>query len=498
LQRGGNRDVHLVEREIPIEARDADNTAVEAAHNTQGALAMAAGAIGNNRQATWHHLFVSDPMVAALPERVRQIIADEDRASERLIGYVQLTIAAVLWMLYLIAPRPVDAAFAMFAPVPFALSAFTIFSIFRLWLILRQKTPDWFVLISISADVALVLGLIWSFHLQYAHSAAIALKAPTFVYLFVLIVLRALRFDPRYVIAAGIACISGWAALTAAAVAASGHQSITHSFTDYLLSDRILIGAEAEKIFALALVTTLLAIGARRAQRTLVASLREQTALSEVRRFLSKGVADQIAASDHLIEAGQAVERDAAILMLDIRGFTALSMRVPPAGVVRILTSFHARIIPIVRDHGGIIDKFLGDGVMATFGAARVSDSAAADALRALEKILAEAQAWQKTLPALGVNEPLHVNAAVTSGRVVFATLGDGDRLEYTVIGEAVNLAAKLEKHNKVERSIALVTASAMRDGCNQGFVPSFRFIELPGRKVIGVSTALDLNAVAG
>ena len=409
---------------------------------------------------------------------------------------MQVAIGGLLWSLYLIAPRPTDAAFTMFAPVPFALSAFTLFSIFRLWLILRRKAPDWFVGISIAADVSLVLGLIWSFHLQYGHSAGFALKAPTFIYLFVLIVLRALRFDPRYVLAAGIASALGWAGLTALAVAASGPGSITRSFTDYLLSDRILIGAEVEKIVALALVTALLTTGARRAQRILVTSLREQAALDEVRRFLPKGVADQIATSDLLIEAGHAVERDAAILMLDIRGFTALSMRVPPAGVVRILTSFHARIIPLVRANGGVIDKFLGDGVMATFGAANVSGTAAADALRALEQILKEAHAWQASLPALGVNEALHINASVASGRVVFATLGDGDRLEYTVIGEAVNLAAKLEKHNKAEKSVAVVPSMTVALAQTQGYKPEISFVSRPNAQIAGVSGNTDLQAV--
>jgi adenylate cyclase len=457
---------------------------------------MTAGPIGLSRRASWRVWLAGDPAVSALPRRVQQIIAAEDRASERLIGFVQLAIGALLWTLYLIAPRPADAAFTMFSPVPFALSAFTLFSIFRLWLILRQKTPDWFVGISIAADIGLVLALIWSFHVQYGHSAGFALKAPTFVYLFVLIVLRALRFDPRYVLAAGFAAAIGWAALTALAVASSGTDHITRSFTEYLLSDRILIGAEVEKIFSIGLVTALLAIGARRAQRTLVASLREQAALSEVRRFLSKGVADQIAASDQLIEAGQAAEREAAILMLDIRGFTGLSMRVPPTGVVRILTSLHARIIPIVRANGGVIDKFLGDGVMATFGAADVSATAAADALRALEKILVEAELWQADLPALGVSEPLHVNAAVASGRVVFATLGDGDRLEYTVIGEAVNLAAKLEKHNKVEHSLALVPAFTVEAARAQGYRPVANLIARPKASVAGVSGLIDLVAI--
>jgi adenylate cyclase len=344
---------------------------------------MTADLTGLHRKTPWRAWLTADAAIDALPARVRAVIADEDRASERLIGYVQLAIAGILWALFLIAPRPTDAAMSVLAPVPFALGLFTAFSIFRLWLILRQKVPDWFVGISITADIGLVIGLIWVFHLQYEHSVSLALKAPTFVYLFVLVVLRSLRFDPRYVLAAGIAAAAGWAILTSIVVASSGRAAITRSFTEYLQSDRILIGAEVEKIFVIALVTAILTIGVRRAQRTLVASLREQTALGEVRRFLPRGVADQIAASALLIEAGHAVERDAAILMLDIRGFTPLSMRVPPAGVVRILTSFHARIIPIVRANGGIIDKFLGDGVMVTFGAANVS-STPADALRAL------------------------------------------------------------------------------------------------------------------
>lgn len=443
----------------------------------------------------WRVLTSAGTGIASLPERVRRIVLAEDRASERLIGYVQLVICGLLWTLYLIAPRPADAAMSMFAPVPFALGAFTLFSAFRFWLILQRKVPDWFVGISIGADVGLVLGLIWSFHLQYGHSAGFALKAPTFAYLFVLVVLRSLRFDPRYVLAAGLAGAIGWAGLTSAAVVASGRGAITHNFSEYLLSDRILIGAEVEKVICLLLVTALLTLNARRAQRTLVASLREQAALDEVRRFLPKGVADQIAASDELIEAGNAMDRDAAILMLDIRGFTALSMRVPPAQVVRILTAFHARVIPVVRAHGGVIDKFLGDGVMATFGAANASTTYAADALRALDQILIEAQNWQRSLPSLGVVEALNVNAAVASGRVVFATLGDGDRLEYTVIGEAVNLAAKLEKHNKIEKSVALVSSGTVALAQTQGYAAPSPFVDRPAAHVGGVAGVIDLQA---
>lgn len=451
----------------------------------------------SQRLKSWSGLLLGqNRAVQALPERVRRIVVDEDRASERLIGYVQLGIGLVLWFLYLISPRPADAAATMFSPVPFALTAFTLFSVARLAAILYRRVSGLMVGLSILADVGLVLGLIWSFHLQYGHSAGFALKAPTYVYLFVLIVLRSLRFDPRYVLAAGITGALGWAGLTVLAVVNDGHDSITRSFSDYLLSDKILIGAEVEKIVALLVVSLLLAVGAWRAQRTLVASLREQAALHEVRRFLPQGVAEQIATSDVLVEAGHAADRNAAIMFVDIRGFTQLSMRLAPGDVVKVLTAFHARIIPVVRQHNGVIDKFLGDGVMATFGAAKQSTSAAADALRALEDILAEANAWQEELRGLGVSERLDVNAAVTSGRIVFCTLGGGDRLEYTAIGEAVNLAAKLEKHNKVAGTVALIADATARDAYHQGFEPKVPLMRLANCQVAGVAVPLTVHAV--
>jgi adenylate cyclase len=194
--------------------------------------------------------------------------------------------------------------------------------------------------------------------------------------------------------------------------------------------------------------------------------------------------------------AGLAHERDAAILMLDIRGFTQLSARLTPQQAVGVLTRLHARVIPIVRAHDGIVDKFLGDGVMVTFGAVRPSTRAAVDALSALEAVLAEARAWEEETAAdLGVR--LVVNGAVVAGPVVFAVVGAFDRLEYTVIGEAVNLAAKLEKQNKSEATRGLTTAATASLARSQGWEAKGRAIPLQRRPVAGVGEPLDLVAVA-
>ncbi len=437
--------------------------------------------------------FQSPQPMARLPTRVVDLIRAQDRESERLIIYVQLSLAALLALLYVLAPRPDDAPMTMFAPVPLALVAYALFAVVRLLMSRTGPLPSWFVIPFIVADIGLLLGLIWSFHLQYGEPPAFSLKVPSVLYLFVFVALRALRFDHRYVLAAGLTAAIGWALLTVAAVAKSPDGSITRNFVTYITGNRILIGAEVDKIVAILLLTTILTMAARRAQRTLVTAVREEAAGREIRRFLSQGVADQIATSEELIEAGQAAERDAAIMMLDIRGFTPFSTTVPPSEVVRMLTAFHARIVPIVRRHDGVVDKFLGDGIMVTFGAVAPSQTAAADALRALDQVLSEVMDWERSLSGLGLKFPLHVNAAVASGAVVFATLGDNDRLEYTVIGEAVNLAAKLEKHNKVEKTRALLTASTLIEARAQGYIPAVEPQLRTKSSVAGVSKPIDL-----
>lgn len=434
----------------------------------------------------------------SLPVRVIALIREQEDASERLIGWAQLALVAILAALYFIAPRPADAPpRSLLEPVPVALAAYLLFTTVRLALAYRGRLPGWLLLLSIVADTALLLGLIWSFHDGYGQPPAFSLKVPTFVYIFAFIAMRALRFDYRYVVAAGLAAAAGWALLVVLAIASSGEEAVTRNFVTYLTSNHILIGAEFDKIFTVLMVTALLAIALRRAQDTLTVAIREQTASSDFRRFLSSGVADVITGSEQVIAAGEAAEREAAILMLDIRGFTRFSTTVEPKAVVDMLTRFHASVLPHIRDHGGIVDKFLGDGVMATFGAVTPSPTAAADALRALEAVMNEVDRWPVSAESPLGSAGLEVNGAVAAGTVVFATVGTDDRLEYTVIGEAVNLAAKLEKHNKAEGTRALVPLATYELALAQGYVPGREHQRREAIRVSGLGGPIDVIAIA-
>src|SRR5262249_29036598 len=212
-----------------------------------------------------------------------------------------------------------------------------------------------------------------------------------------------------------------------------------------------------------------LAVAIWRARGLLVKSVAEQAAASALARFFAPEIAQSIRGAEREIRAGQGQAREAAILTTDLRSFTKFSMSVAPNDVIALLIDYQRRIVPIIQRHGGAVDKFLGDGILATFGCAVPSETYAADALRAALEIERAAAIWARARAAAGLG-PIGGGVAVTTGRVIFGAIGDESRLEFTVIGDAVNLAAKLDKHSKTEGVRALTTAAAYDLALAQGF----------------------------
>jgi len=179
-----------------------------------------------------------------------------------------------------------------------------------------------------------------------------------------------------------------------------------------------------------------------------------------------------------------------------VRGFTKLASTASPQEVMSVLADYQRRMVPIIQRHGGAIDKFLGDGIMATFGATRPQSDYAARGMAALEECMEAAAAWSAE-QAAAARPPLTINGALASGRIIAGAVGDETRLEYTVIGDAVNLSAKLEKHNKVEGCRALALKETYDAACAQGYQPRGEHRALANVEVGGVATPVDLVAVA-
>lgn len=433
---------------------------------------------------------------ARLPERVRAAIRAQEDRSEVLIGWIQLAIVTTFGALYAVSPKTFSES-ATFEPVPWVLGAYLLFTLARLVAARRGRLPGWFLILSVVTDMALLMGLIWSFHLQYEQPPSFVLKTPTLLYVFIFIALRALRFEARYVVLAGLVAAAGWALVVGWVITANPQDTmITRNYVEYLTSNSILLGAEFDKIASILTVTAVLALAIQRARRLMIRSIVEQTAARELSRFFAPDVARHIASAEGAIHAGEGEAREAAILYTDMRGFTALARRMPAAESLALLADYQARLVPVIQGHGGSVDKFLGDGILATFGAALPTESYAADAMRAVDALIEEIAAWREARLSAGLEAP-PVGLAVATGRVLFGAVGDESRLEYTVIGDPVNLAAKLEKHTKAEGVAALASREAVEAALRQGYVPSAERVTLPGRRIEGLPEPVDLVVLA-
>ncbi|HKP27596.1 MAG TPA: adenylate/guanylate cyclase domain-containing protein [Dongiaceae bacterium] len=442
-------------------------------------------------------LTASDDANQDLPPAVRARITVLQDQSEKLIGWIQLAIVILFGVLYGLSRQTVPMGTAIWLLTPAAIGVYFIATIIRLVMAYRIRMGFWLLAGSIAIDMALLYGLIWSFHLQYMQPASFYLKAPTQQYVYIFIALRALRFEVQYVVLAGAAAALGWVAMIGYVMLADpANAMVTRSYVVYLTSNSILVGAEVDKIITIAAVTTILAFAIHAARRMMTQAVTGDIAQENLSRFFAPEIAQHISRAGDAISAGDGEARDAAILNLDVRGFTALASSASPQEVMSVLADYQRRMVPVIQRHGGAIDKFLGDGIMATFGATRPLEDYAARAMAALEECMGVAAEWSAEQAALG-RPPLTINGALASGRIVAGAVGDATRLEYTVIGDAVNLSAKLEKHNKVQGCRALALKETYDAACAQGYEPRGQHRALTGVMVGGVAVPVDLIAVA-
>jgi adenylate cyclase len=169
---------------------------------------------------------------------------------------------------------------------------------------------------------------------------------------------------------------------------------------------------------------------------------REAVVLSNFQRYFAPDLAKQIGGQEGAIQLGGA-KRRVVVLFSDIRGFTSLSESMSPDGIARLLTDYFTEMVEIVFEHGGTLDKFIGDALMSLWGAplARMDDAdraigAAIAMQRALERLN---EGWQRE-----GRPTLKAGIGINVGEVFAGNIGSERRLEYTVIGDAVNTASRL------------------------------------------------------
>lgn len=227
---------------------------------------------------------------------------------------------------------------------------------------------------------------------------------------------------------------------------------------------------------------------------TLEAQWRErrerEAAVMLFRRFLDPRVVDELVKTGELSRDKKPEAREITILFSDIRGFTTLSETRTPEAVVELLNRYFTQQVDVIFRHGGTLDKFIGDAIMAFWNAPTENPRHAEQAVAAAIEMGEALDAFKRELAETdGTLDDFDIGIGVHTGRAVVGFLGSDDRLDYTAIGDTVNLASRIEGCTK---GVARVLVSgATRAAC--GDDSAFRFANHGQFHVKGREQGVDL-----
>lgn len=313
-------------------------------------------------------------------------------------------------------------------------------------------------------------------------TAQINLRLPNFIYLGIFLVGMALSYSPTHVVWAGVASVMAWSAGFAwvarlpGSLLTSSHDTLNGSMTGQAIVDAyfdprsVSLTNWYNQLVFLALVTGILALSvwrSRRLVRQRVATEAEYAALS---RYFSPNLVGALS------KQGGALDRPSvqpvAVLFADMVGFTGLSERLAPDSLVALLREFHSRLVQVAFAHGGTIDKYIGDAIMVNFGTPKPQPDDPVRALACAAAMIAEIRRWSAEREARG-ESAIEVGVGVHYGDVIVGNIGDAQRLEYTVLGDTVNVASRLERLTRELGCILVVSGDLVRAVGRCGVDPS-------------------------
>jgi adenylate cyclase len=202
------------------------------------------------------------------------------------------------------------------------------------------------------------------------------------------------------------------------------------------------VAGRVQEIFIFMIVAAMLALSGKRTNDLLRRQAEAARERANLARHFPPNIVDQLAHRDQPL--GAVRDQDVAVMFVDIVGFTKFAEQREAGEIVGTLREFHARMERAVFDHDGTLDKFLGDGLMATFGTPEPGPRDASNALACAAAMVMAMDQWNQERARVGA-EPIRVSIGLHHGHVVIGDIGSERRLEFAVLGDAVNVASRLE-----------------------------------------------------
>jgi len=284
----------------------------------------------------------------------------------------------------------------------------------------------------------------WPVPMHFRHEA--------FLFFFVFLAFGTLAYSWPTVLGIGVltgitwlvAVVLIWAFVPAdPALAAAAKQAFGHSpfLLDYLDPNSVLPWIRIQEIVALIVVAWILSTTVRRFSRLVLRQIRVERERTNLARYFSPNVVEELSRNDEPLKRIRT--QNVTVMFVDIVGFTRFAAERPAEDVILTLRDFHGRMDSAIFRHGGTIDKYLGDGLMATFGTPAAGDRDAQNALACAAEMTTAIDAWNTERTASG-EAPVNVSIGLHFGPAVLGDIGQ-NRLEFAVIGNTVNIASRIE-----------------------------------------------------
>lgn len=222
------------------------------------------------------------------------------------------------------------------------------------------------------------------------------------------------------------------------------------SFAFLMYEHRLAIGLIVPELFML------FAIGCGYSIKYINEGRKKEKIQSAMSKYISKDVMQNVVQNIDSIKLG-GKRAEVTVLFADIRGFTSISEQLSAVEVTKILNEYFSALVPIIEEHKGILNKFMGDAILAIFGEPIVDNNHPLNAVLCANKMLKKVRALQEKWILEG-KPKIEIGIGISTGEVFVGNIGSETRLEYTVIGDTVNTASRIENYNKVYRTNFLIS----------------------------------------
>ncbi len=423
-----------------------------------------------------------------------RLLLEADANAEQLLGIVRMVVAGSIALAIGIAlnlPNRPESEFldkqGVFAAI--GMTSYFLVGLAAFILVKTGKYQPWMAWVTATFDVILIITNVWLSINSSGLNTNYALSFPSALMIPLILTFGALRFRPDIQVAMTvfICFLTAGIVFSNPFLVASNSDVLSQMSLTYALPPNLI------RIWLVFSTGIVIAIAVWRAKGLLLRITQATEERLNLTRFLPQTVVQDLN-DEAMNELKRGRQVPLAIIFLDVPGFTQMAESMRPEDTSVILTEYRSHIIDVTENNGGTVDKFIGDGALVIFGLTGTSEQAAKAALNAAEELNSRFRNWNSERKSTE-KEGIEVGIGIHFGEVFLGAIGDARRLEFTILGDNVNIASRIEQMTKSESYITL----ASQDVINTAGKSSTKgWSDLGERSIRGRKSGIKLWGYAG